>query len=83
MELHANAKLGPAGRSELVRRIEEGDTLRAAAAAPQRGARDRPSLGGGAGKRPLSRSAAAARGVPIARVARARARCALPKSVAN
>src|SRR5829696_7295713 len=33
MQLHANAKLGPAGRRELVRRIGEGDTLRAAAAA--------------------------------------------------
>ena len=33
MQLHANAKLGPAGRRELVRRIEDGDTLRAAAAA--------------------------------------------------
>jgi transposase InsO family protein len=33
MQLHANAKLGPAGRRELVRRIEEGDSLRAAAAA--------------------------------------------------
>jgi hypothetical protein len=31
MQLHANAKLGPAGRRELVRRIEEGDSLRAAA----------------------------------------------------
>jgi transposase InsO family protein len=33
MQLHANAKLGPAGRRELVRRIENGETLRAAAAA--------------------------------------------------
>jgi transposase InsO family protein len=33
MQLHANAKLGPAGRRALVRRIEKGATLRAAAAA--------------------------------------------------
>jgi hypothetical protein len=33
MYLHANAKLGLAGRCALVRAIEEGMTLRAAAAA--------------------------------------------------
>ena len=33
MDLHANAKLGPAGRRELVLAIEEGLSLRAAAAA--------------------------------------------------
>jgi len=45
MELHANAKLGPAGRSELVRRIEEGDTLRGRGRGPST-RRPRPPIAG-------------------------------------
>ena len=32
MRVHANAKLGPAGRSELVRKVQEGESLRSVAA---------------------------------------------------
>ena len=53
MRVHANAKLGPAGRLALVRRIDEGESLRTAAEAmsrlPQR-------IGGGiAGWKPTKR----------------------------
>ena len=44
MYLHANAKLGLAGRFALVRAIEEGLSLKAAAAALHGLARDRASL---------------------------------------
>jgi hypothetical protein len=72
MRVHANAKLGPAGRLALVRRIDEGESLRTAAEAmsrlPQR-------IGGGiAGWKPTKRSAQAVSGCGIARAGRGASR---------
>ena len=57
MGVHANAKLGPAGRRELVRLIRVGSTERAAAACPLRRAGDRaPVVGARARGRPSERA---------------------------
>ena len=61
MQLHANAALGPAGRRRLVGLIEQGHSLRAAAAALSVAPGHRPSLVAPLGRR---RSGRAAPGVP-------------------
>ena len=66
MRLHANAALGLAGRRKLVGLIEQGHSLRAAAAALGV-SRPPPTAGGTAGPAPARPSARAAPAWPIAR----------------